>query len=235
MKFFKVLPSILRSMFYQANWNVENMQGTGFSWLIKDLLRRNGLKMPADVKLEGAQYFNTNPYFITFILGLFLREAKNGERAGAYMQTYASALAALGDSFFWHALRPFTFFFAVWVALIEPRFTVPLYLILYNFFHFGFRFFGFYYGYNLGRDFISFFRRIHFNKWSQFFDSITTFMAGAAIAAVIRYQLEAMEGFHIVRIIILFILGVVMARRVSAPVGLMCVTGAVGIMLMAGI
>lgn len=235
MKFFKVFPSILRSMFYQANWNVENMQGTGFSWLIKDLLRRNGLKMPADVKFEGSQYFNTNPYFITFILGLFLREAKNGERAGAYMQTYASALAALGDSFFWHALRPFTFFFAVWVALIEPIFTVPLYLILYNFFHFGFRFFGFYYGYKLGRDFISFFRRIHFNKWSQFFDSITTFMAGAAIAAVIRYQLETMEGFHIARIIILFILGVVMARRVSAPVGLMCVTGAVGIMLMAGI
>lgn len=235
MNFKAALPTILKSMFYQANWNVENMQGTGFSWLVKDLFIRNGLKPPQDIKFKDAAYFNTNPYFITFILGFLLREAKNGGQPGVYTQTYASALAALGDSFFWHSLRPFTFFFAVWVALIEPLFTVPLYLILYNFFHFGFRFAGFYYGYSMGRNFIALFRRIGFSKWSQIFDSMTTFMAGAAIAAVIRYQGESLQGFHAGRAVVLFVIGFIIARKVSAPVGLMFATGAIGLMLILGI
>lgn len=235
MKRLTVIPTILRSMFYQASWNVENMQGTGFSWLVKDMFRRNKIKVRQDFKLSYSHYFNTNPYLITFILGLLLKEAKKGDQIGTYMQTYASALAALGDSFFWHSLRPFTFFFAVWIALIEPLFTVPLYLLLYNFFHFGFRFFGFYFGYNMGRDFITIFRRLHFNKWSQVFDSVTTFMAGAAIAAVIRYQGVGLQSYHVIKVVIVFILGFVLARRVSAPIGLALATGVISIMLMMGL
>lgn len=237
MKNIKAVSTILRSMFYQANWNTENMQGTGFSWLVKDLLKKNKLDTPADMNFSDSRYFNTNPYFITFILGLILREAKDGGKPGAYTQAYASALAALGDSFFWHALRPFTFFFAVWIALIEPNLTVPIYLILYNFFHFGFRFLGFYYGYSLGQNFILIFKRIRFNQWSQIFDYCTTFMAGAAIAAVIRYQGEAaaIHGYNVIRAIALFLIGLIIARKVSAPVGLMLATGAIGIMLMVGI
>lgn len=230
------IPTLFRSMFYQANWNVDNMQGTGFSWLVKDLFKRNGIRFPANFgeNMKVPYYFNTNPYLITFILGMLMKECKENGRPLEYSKTYASALAALGDSFFWHSLRPFTFFISIWVAMIDPNMAVLFYLILYNFFHIGFRFLGFYYGYGLGRNVIMIFRKIAFSRWTQIFDSFSTFMAGSALAAAVRYS-SGGNAMPIFKAAVLFSAGVIVARTVKAPLGFMCAAGILGLMLMTGV
>ncbi len=229
------LPTLLKSMFFQANWNIGNMQGTGFSWLVKDLFKRNNIDCPENLcKKEGnPQYFNTNPYLITFILGMLLKECEEKGKPWDYSKAYASALAALGDSFFWHSLRPFTFFLSVWVALINPYFAVLFYLVLYNFFHLGFRFLGFYYGYKFGRNFITVFRRIAFNKWTQVFDCFSTFMAGAAIAIAIKHM-NSGSSISIIKIVIIFCVGLIAARLIKIPLSFILVAGILSFMLVMG-
>lgn len=212
----KIFPTLIKSMFYQANWNIDNMQGTGFIWLIKDFFKRNGVHCPDELCKDNKKpvYFNTNPYLITFILGMFLKECQINGKPLEYSNTYASALAALGDSFFWHSLRPFTFLLTCWIAYIEPNFAVIFYLILYNFFNLGFRILGFYYGYKLGRNFILVLRRISFNKWSQIFDSISTFMAGIALAISVKSIFYG-EVITMLKAVVFFLLGIVLARVIK--------------------
>ncbi|MBQ3033037.1 MAG: PTS system mannose/fructose/sorbose family transporter subunit IID [Deferribacterales bacterium] len=229
------LPTIFKSMFFQANWNMDNMQGTGFSWLIKDLLKRNCIKCPEDFTNASRvpSYFNTNPYLITFILGMFMKECEENGKPADYCKTYASAFAALGDSFFWHSLRPFTFLLSIWIAVVNPDLAVLFYLILYNFFHIGFRFLGLYYGYKFGKNVILIFRRIAFNRWTQIFDSVSTFMAGVTLAVAVKY-ISASQPIPIIKASVLFLSGIVAANFVKTPIAFMCVAAILGVMLMIG-
>ena len=232
----KFFPTLIKSMFYQANWNTDNMQGTGFTWLIKDLFKRNNLNCPDELCKKNSQplYFNTNPYLITFILGMFLKECKINGKPWEYSNAYASALAALGDSFFWHSLRPFTFFLTCFIALKNPYFAVIFYLLLYNFFHLGFRFFGFYYGYKFGKNFILVLRRIAFNKWSQVFDSFSTFMSGIALALSIKYLLSG-ELISLFKAILLFFSGLFLARILKIHISFVLVSFVLSVILILGL
>jgi PTS system mannose-specific IID component len=68
----------VKCLFYQGNFNLDNMQGSGFAWLCKG-------ELPEKDEPAGAMfrsYFNTNPAFISLILGIFFREYKNkGDKA----------------------------------------------------------------------------------------------------------------------------------------------------------
>ena len=84
-----ILPTLLKSMFYQGNWNITNMQGTGFRWLVKDFFKNNNTKLPSDFDLSPIYYFNTNPYLVTFILGLLLKETQMRGKIGDYDKIYS--------------------------------------------------------------------------------------------------------------------------------------------------
>lgn len=193
-----ILPTLIKSMFYQSNWNISNMQGTGFIWLIKDFFRHNKTKLPDDFDIDSVYYFNTNPYMVTFILGMLLKEARVNGRIGSYDKIYASALAALGDTFFLHSLRPFVFFVSLTVILINPVLVIVLYFVIFNFFNIVFRILGFYYGYNFGANVITFFNRIKFNRWSAIFDGLTVFLAGIILSTLVKYDVlkKAYEIFY---------------------------------------
>lgn len=198
MKRLVILPTLIKSMFYQSNWNISNMQGTGFIWLIKDFFRHNKTKLPEDFDIDSVYYFNTNPYMVTFILGMLLKEARVNGKIGSYDKIYASALAALGDTFFWHSLRPFVFFVSLTVILINPVLVIVLYVVIFNIFNIMFRVLGFYYGYNFGANVITFFNRIKFNKWSAIFDGLTVFLVGIILSTLIKYDVlkKAYEIFY---------------------------------------
>ncbi len=232
MKFMTVLPTILKSMVYQANWNTRNMQGTGFAWLVKDLFRRNNKEVPADVVSDKPEYFNTNPYFITFILGVLLKESEQQKELLQYIRVYSSALAALGDIFFWHSLRPFVFFVSVAVISINPNLALIVYLLLYNTIHFGFRFLGFYLGYNLGRDLMLLFKRISFNRWARWLDGFSVFMLGVIISALINFN--GGEITLMIKVAFAFGLGLLLSIFVSAPIGVVLLTILIGIFLKLG-
>ncbi len=218
-RLFKALPTLIRSIFYQANWNIENMQGTGFSWLLKDLSKRFNIGLGNIGSNKRADYFNTNPYFVTFMLGMFLKEAESGQAVDEYKSTYASVFGALGDSFFWHSLRPLTFFLSLFIALYEPMFAMFFYLIFFNIFNIGFKFLGFYLGYNYGTNVIDLFRTVSFANWSDIADMASIFFMGGTFALAIKYisNSDPINSVAIFKTAIFFIVGFVTSKYINAP------------------
>lgn len=123
----------LRSLFLQAAFSPERMQGLGFAWaldpwLVKVWGRDAGALAAARLRHLGC--FNTNPYAVGFVLGLVARleqdaaaapASERGERLrrAAQLKAAASAgLAGAADSFFWGALRQALAFAALLSGLL---------------------------------------------------------------------------------------------------------------------
>ena len=105
-----------RCLFLQAAWNRRGMQNLGFAYAIDPALRRlypeEGARVDALRRHLG--FFNCHPYMAAAIVGGAIHHEEKvaaGEEPGAqplmYKQTLQGPLAAIGDGFFWTALRPF--------------------------------------------------------------------------------------------------------------------------------
>jgi PTS system mannose-specific IID component len=144
-----------RLMLLQAAWSFERMQGLGFAFALEPWLGR--LYPDAEARTGAverhAEYFNTQPYVASLIVGLVCRMEEDAaalpadKRAAAWTRlravkkASASALAGLGDAFFWGALRPAAAAAAVCAALLLAGLGRPLaaaaagaavYLAVYN-------------------------------------------------------------------------------------------------------
>ncbi len=105
-----------RSLFLQATWNRRGMQNLGFAYAIEPALRA---LYPERARLEQALrrhlgFFNCHPYMAAAILGGAIHHEERvaaglepPEAPANYKQTLQGPLAAIGDGFFWTALRPF--------------------------------------------------------------------------------------------------------------------------------
>jgi len=234
MKIFKALPTIFKSIFYQANWNIDNMQGTGFAWLLRDLFKRFNINDSNFKQKTRADYFNTNPYFITFMLGIVLKEAESNTVTDSYKSTYASVFGALGDTFFWHSLRPLAFFLSIGIATYKPIFAIILYLIIFNTFHIGFKFLGFYLGYHYGSNVIDIFRKVSFNRWSYYIDHVSAFIMGVTLSFLLIKQPDVSTEF-IIKSAIFFLVGYSISRFIKAPEGLMIASIATILLIAIGV
>jgi PTS system mannose-specific IID component len=105
-----------RGLFLQAAWNRRGMQNLGFAFAIDPALRalypEPGRR--AEALARHLEFFNCHPYTAAAILGGAIhheeRVAAGVEPAAApaaYKATLQGPLAAVGDGFFWTALRPF--------------------------------------------------------------------------------------------------------------------------------
>ncbi|MDE2039108.1 MAG: PTS system mannose/fructose/sorbose family transporter subunit IID [Elusimicrobia bacterium] len=109
-----------RSLFLQATWSFERMQGLGFAFAIEpwiDGLYPSHEERNAALK-RHSEYFNTQPYAAPLILGVVCaleesaaaaapeQRAAIYERIGTVKKALAASLAGLGDALFWSALRP---------------------------------------------------------------------------------------------------------------------------------
>src|SRR5947207_11830911 len=134
----------LRSLFLQAAWNPRGMQNLGFADAITPALRE---LYPEPVERAKAvarhlEFFNCHPYLAAAILGGAVRleeRVANGEAPPQIVSSFKSALgppfAALGDGFFWLALRPVA---ALAAAATQPFLglgCVAVFLALYNSVH----------------------------------------------------------------------------------------------------
>lgn len=209
----------LKSLVYQANLNHENMQGTGFLYMVENASKAEGLELSEEEKLAEAEYFHTHPYLANFILGMWVTEKKRGGQPDFYKKVYASAFGALGDSFFWHSLRPICFIIAALIGYYEPLYGLITYLSLYNFFHFAFRFSGYKVGKKLGKDVIMFFNRISFNNWSSHVDTISTFMLGVFLSFLVK-ECAQFNPLVLGVLTIYLLLGLAIARKVDIVFGL---------------
>jgi PTS system mannose-specific IID component len=104
-----------RCLFLQAAWNPRGMQNLGFAYAIDPALRE---LYPDPAARQAALsrhlgFFNSHPYMAAAIVGGVIhheervaRGEEGAEQPLAYKATLQGPLAAVGDGFFWTALRP---------------------------------------------------------------------------------------------------------------------------------
>lgn len=138
-----------RQFLLQGCWNYEGMQNVGFAYAILPALREFYANRPEDalkaVK-RHLEFFNTQPAMGSVILGASVRleervaEGKADPRAiGTFKVGLMGSLGAIGDSFFWGALRPMASVAGALLALLHPLLGVGALLFFYNVAHLSLR------------------------------------------------------------------------------------------------
>jgi PTS system mannose-specific IID component len=133
-----------RCLFLQAAWNRRGMQNLGFAYAIEPALR--ALYPRGDRREEAVarhlRFFNCHPYMAAAIVGGAIHHeekvaagAEPGGQPLRYKETLQGPLAAVGDGFFWTALRPFFGALAAVGALLLGWPAIVAVLLVYNAIH----------------------------------------------------------------------------------------------------
>ena len=181
----------LRSFFLQAAWNPHGMQNIGFADAIGPALAelypdRADRARAAERHLE---FFNCHPYLAAAILGGAVRleeRVANGEAPPESVSSFKRALgppfAALGDGFFWLALRPTA---ALAAATTEPFLGIGcifVFLALYNLVHLAARTWLFTAGYRRAEGVVEVVARAHMASGTPLLKACGAALAGALAA-----------------------------------------------------
>ncbi|HET7753480.1 MAG TPA: PTS system mannose/fructose/sorbose family transporter subunit IID [Anaeromyxobacteraceae bacterium] len=151
--------AFLRSLLLQAAWNRRGMQNLGFEYAIAPALDElyPDPERRRDAAARHLGFFNCHPYMAAAILGGAIHHEERvarGEESPAtpqrYKQTLQGPLAAIGDGFFWTALRPFFGAVAALGALLFGWPAVLLAITIYNAIHLALRVHMFRAGYRQG-------------------------------------------------------------------------------------
>lgn len=158
----------LRSFFIHAALNFRRMQNLGFAYALLPLLRERKLagKEAEEMLVRHLQMFNTNPYLSAPLIGSIARleeDRRDGDDAAAIAMVKQSLMgpyAAIGDTFFWGALRPCAGILSAGLAWLGWMFSPLAFILIYTPAHFWVRLKGFLEGYRRGKQGIEFIRRI---------------------------------------------------------------------------
>jgi PTS system mannose-specific IID component len=154
----------LRSLTIQASFNFYRMQSLGFAFSLLPLTRQQGdAQQMSGALIRHLDMFNTHPYLTALVIGSVARLEEDGDAAAAdYLKkTVMGPYAAIGDAFFWGALRSFSSATAVLLALKGVLLAPLALLILYNPAHVWVRGKGFIAGYRRGKGSIDFIRALN--------------------------------------------------------------------------
>ncbi len=179
-----------RSLFLQAAWNRRGMQNLGFAYAIEPALRA----LYADpARREEAlarhlRFFNCHPYMAAAILGGAIHHeeqvAAGAEPGGAaldYKATLQGPLAAVGDGFFWTALRPFFGAVAAVGALVAGWPAIVAALVVYNLVHAALRLGLFRAGYARGDGVVSVIARLSLPRLAGWLRATGALLCGVAL------------------------------------------------------
>lgn len=211
------------------------MQALGFAYALEPVLRklypdRAEYEKRLSLQLE---YFNTQPYLASFVLGACARleqDRASGQNASAdaagLKAALMASLGALGDSFFWGALKPVCAAIAV-AALLGGAWWAPLlYLSLYNFWHVGLRAGVLFWGFRSGGDPVLLLSRFNFPVMARRFKAVTLAVVGGILGAYFfrRPELRPAASSGLLTAIAGFFLCLLLAavlRRGGSPVKFM--------------
>ena len=154
----------LRSLLIHSSFNFWRMQNLGFAYAMIPLIRRKGAdrKDVSGFLVRHLERFNTHPYLSGPVIGSIARleetmeEGQAGPICSEVKNTLMGPYAAIGDTFFWGAWRPFSAIMAVLLAREGFILAPVFFLIVYNPPHFWVRCRGFLEGCRRGRDGIGF-------------------------------------------------------------------------------
>lgn len=191
-----------RCLFLQAAWNRRGMQNLGFAYAIDPALREL-YPDPAE-RLRALErhlgFFNCHPYMAAAILGGAIHHEERVARGeepvgapGAYKATLQGPLAAVGDGFFWTALRPFFGALAALGALLLGWPAVVAAVAVYNAVHLWLRWRFFRDGYRHGDEVVHDIRNLSLPSRAERLRLGAAVLCGLA-AAVVVFQAGATLG-----------------------------------------
>lgn len=231
-----LLGVFLRSLLIQASWSFERMQSLGFAYAMEPILRKlypDKDEYARRLNLH-ADYFNTQPYLASFILGATIRmehERASGREAATDSISLKSALmaplGALGDSFFWGSLKPFIAVIAAALLMTGSWWAPVLFLIAYNVFHVGLRISLLFRGYASTGDAVVLMQHHGFTKMARAFKVTSLGLVGGILGMAPVWQPEFRPAIPIHGFVLsLSALGfalilIVLLRKGFSPVTLM--------------
>lgn len=193
----------LRQFAIQACWNYEGMQNVGFAFSILPALRHLYAGRSEDLVRalkRHLEFFNTNPVFSGVILGAAIRleeRAAAGEgdpRAiGTFKVGLMGSLGAIGDSYFWGALKPMASAVGALLALVNPVLGIVALLALYNVSHLAVRLKGFACGMGGEESAVRYLKEAGFAARTEDHKMVAAVVAGA-FAGVIASRMALMFG-----------------------------------------
>jgi mannose/fructose/N-acetylgalactosamine-specific phosphotransferase system component IID len=175
------------------------MQSLGFAYSIEPVLRKlypDREEYEARLSLH-MEYFNTQPYIASFILGAAVRmeqDRASGRNAAPDVRglkaSLMAPLGALGDSFFWGALKPVSAVVAAALLITGSWWAPFLFLIVYNTWHIGIRAGALFQGYWSGGDAVDLMARYRFTNRARSFKVVSLTVLGGMIAAMPIWRTE---------------------------------------------
>lgn len=165
-----------RSFFLQASWNYRGMMSMGFLYAISPGLDKiyDDINARENAYMRHFEYFNTNPYFASVVMGVVLaleERLSRGEISDEVIhytkEGLMTACAAIGDGLFWDSWRPFVAVASLIFASGNYMLTPLFFLILYNIPHLYFRFAGIFWGYVEGTHVIRSLKKFQFPQIRQ--------------------------------------------------------------------
>jgi len=157
-----------RSLFLNASWNYEALQNTGFLWAILPVARRHetGSAEARQVMTRHIERFGTHPYLAGAVIAsvaAWEAQCTSGDcpDASRLKKALTGPYAALGDPFFWGALRPFAMLVGVAWG-VTGSLTAPVAVfVFFNVFHLFIRVGGFQHGFHDLKGAVEFLRKLH--------------------------------------------------------------------------
>ena len=224
-----------RSFLIQASWSFDRMQSLGFAYALSPVLKRlypDEGEYRSRLRLH-MEYFNTQPYLASFILGAAARmeEDRASGRAGqtevtALKNTLMGPLGALGDSLFWAGLKPACALIAVSLLMAGIPWAPLLFLVLYNSGHVWLRAELLLWGYRSSGDVLSLINRYRLTGAARLLKAVSLVVVGALVGMMPLWRPEFRPAFlpagaaAVVWLLLTAVL-VVLLRRGGSPVKLM--------------
>lgn len=188
-----------RGLLIQASWSFEWMQSLGFAYAIEPVLRKlypEQAEYASRLRLH-TDYFNTQPYLASFILGAAVKieqDRATGRNRTVDVQALKASLmaplGALGDSFFWGSLKPFAAVVSAALLMTGSWWASFLFLALYNIWHIGLRAGVLFLGYRTGGDAVGLMARYRFTRWAGVLKAISLTVLGGIVGTLPLWRQE---------------------------------------------
>jgi mannose PTS system EIID component len=194
-----LLRMFFRSFFLQAAWNARGMQNLGFAYAMGPALDElyPDRAARAQATARHLEFFNCHPYMAAAILG---GAARVEERVAAgeaepsdvsqFKTTLGPPLAALGDGFFWLALRPSAALLAAATAPFIGAWAIVVFLGLYNAVHLAARVWMFAAGYRRAEGIVETLGHAHYASGTPLLKACGAALAGAISARAVLLVAE---------------------------------------------
>ncbi|WP_022942882.1 PTS N-acetylgalactosamine transporter subunit IID [Psychromonas hadalis] len=144
-----------RSLFLQASFNYERMQGCGWLYgLLPSLQKIHTNKNDLRRSMKGhLGFFNTHPFLVTFVMGIILAMERSKQDPTSINNTkiaVGAPLGGIGDAMFWLTLLPICGGIGASMALQGSIMGAVFFIILFNVVHLSLRFGLAHFAYKMG-------------------------------------------------------------------------------------